>query len=230
MNLFNQHKFSLTIGAAVLSIAAALGTADAVAGVAVSGNVGFSVGGGHGVGGVQIGYRRGFHGPGARVHHPHYGYGTRYVSPRWSVGLWVPLLPIGYATYWWGGAPYYHYDNTYFISDGRGYRVVKKPTDEPVITPPTEPGPAPVVAAPPPQADGKPVPTFEQAARTGQLFAYPRNGQSETAATFDRIECESSGSKQTGFNPTITPVDEAKKADYTRAVVACLEGRGYSVR
>lgn len=209
----------------------ALTSTSALAGTSVRVSGGFSLGssvGSFGVSRVSVGYHRGYRG-GARVHQPRHGYGARYAHPRWSIGLWVPLLPIGYATYWWGGAPYYVYDDAYFVTDGRGYRVVKKPTDEVTVSPVTEPGPAPVVGAPL-KTDGGPVPTFEQPARTGQLFAYPRNGQSETAATFDRIECESVGSKQTGFNPTITPVDEAKKAEYTRAVATCLEGRGYSVR
>ncbi len=224
-----RRSFALLLGGAALSLVAALSSPLASAGVSVGVSVGGVVGVGNGFGTVQVGYRHGFRGHGARVYYPHYGYGARYVHPRWSIGLWVPLLPIGYATYWWGGAPYYVYDDTYFVSEGRGYRVVKKPNDEATVSPVIEPGPAPVVGAPP-KVDGSPVPTFEQAARTGQLFAYPRNGQSETTATFDRIECESWGTKQTGFNPTVTPVDEAKKADYTRAVVACLEGRGYAVK
>jgi hypothetical protein len=223
--------FASALVAVCLVAVSALTSTNASAGAAVRVSGGVSFGsniGSIGVGGLSVGYHRGYR-SGARVLHPHHGYGPRYANPRWSIGLWVPLLPIGYATYAWGGAPYYVYDNTYFVSDGRGYRVVKKPNDEATVSPVVDTGPAPVVGAPP-KADGSPVPTFEQPARTGQLFAYPRNGQSETAATFDRIECESVGSKQTGFNPTITPVDEAKKAEYTRAVVACLEGRGYSVK
>ncbi len=224
-----RRSFALLVGGTALGVLAAIGSPQASAGASVGVNVGGVVGVGNGIGAVQVSYRHGFRGHGARVHYPHYGYGPRYVHPRWSIGLWVPLLPIGYATYWWGGAPYYVYDDTYFVSEGRGYRVVKKPNHEATMSPVVEPGPAPVVGAPP-KTDGSPVPTFEQPARTGQLFAYPRNGQSETTATFDRIECESWGTKQTGFNPTVLPVDEAKKADYTRAVVACLEGRGYAVK
>lgn len=158
----------------------------------------------------------------------HYTPRVGYWGPRWRVGAWVPLLPIGYATYWWGGVPYYMYDDTYYVTDGRGYRVVEKPRNESVIS---DPGPVPVISAPPAViTPGAPTPSFEQAARTGQLYAYPRNGQSTSAATFDRIECESWGSKQTGFVPGQSPDDGTKKADYTRAVGACLEGRGYTVK
>jgi hypothetical protein len=144
----------------------------------------------------------------------------------------VPVLPIGYSTYYWRGAPYYTYDDHYFVSEPRGYRVVTKPVEtsrnETVIA---DPGPAPVIAAPPVLAPaGAPTPSFEQQARTGQLYAYPNKGQSASTATFDRIECETEGSNSTGFKPGQSPDDADKKAAYTNAVKACLEGRGYTVK
>ena len=110
------------------------------------------------------------------------------------------------------------------MTEGSGYRVVEPPMVDAVIS---APSPAPVVAAVP--IVNGPAPTYVNQT-AGQLFAYPRNGQTTTQATFDRIECERWGSQQTGFQPTFTPADAAKRDDYQRAVSACLEGRGYTVK
>ncbi len=174
----------------------------------------------------------GYHGGGHRGYSPRAYYGGYrgwggWYGPRYSLGFYLPFLPIGYSSYWYGGVPYYYHDNSYFVADGGGYRVVAQPNIEAVISPPS---PAPVVAASPAiNSDNQPTPTFELQAKTGQLYAYPRNGQSATAATFDRIECEKWGSGQTGYQPGQS-TDAQKKTDYQRAVAACLEGRGYSVR
>jgi hypothetical protein len=228
-------KRTLLIIAAMLSIGTALLFAtpnQAEARTSVSVNVGGYAGPGY----VNVGYRRGYgNGYGPRYYGSrYYGYGpyrSGWYGPRYSLGLWLPILPIGYASYYYGGTRYYGYGDSYFIADGAGYRVVERPVN--IVTGPavvSDPGPAPVVAAPLKVSEGAPTPTFDQQARTGQLFAYPLKGQTDSQATFDRIECESWGSKQTGYSPTSAAQDAGKKADYTRAVSACLEGRGYSVK
>jgi hypothetical protein len=159
-----------------------------------------------------------------------YGHGA-YLGASWyrpglAIGLTVPLLPLGYTTHYVDRTPYYYHDSTYYLRDGDGYRVVDRPPSQPL-----PPGPAPVVAAPP--VVNGPAPTYVQPEKTGQLFAYPRNNQSATTATFDRIECEKWASEQTGFQPAQSAdnaTNAPKKSDYQRAVAACLEGRGYSVR
>lgn len=178
--------------------------------------------------GINIGYSR-YRGSFRGGHYPRGWWG-----PRWSIGAYVPILPIGYSRYIIDETPYYVYRDTYYVEDGRGYRVIRGPerasdTSAAVIS---EPGPAPVViAAPRESADpNQPVPTFDNPAKTGQLTATPRNGQSETAATYDRIECESAASKLTSFYPGQSPDNAEKKAAYTKAVVSCLETRGYTVK
>lgn len=157
-------------------------------------------------------------------HHAHRGWFGPH--SRLFIGLGVPILPIGYATYWYGGVPYYIYDNVYYVADGRGYRIVERPMQEE-----SAPSPIPVVAAPPAAGDSAiPTPVYAEPTQQGQLYAYPAKGQSETAATFDRIECETWATKQTGYHPGQSVPEEIKKNGYRRAVVACLEGRGYTVR
>jgi hypothetical protein len=211
---------ALSRAVCIVGIAAAaslLSPTPAEAGSSVSIGVGTNVGPFN----VGVGYSRGY---GYRGHGP-YRHGW---SPRYRVGLFVPILPIGYSTYWHGGSRYYAYDDVYYVEQGRGYRVVDRPNAQPATMLP--PGPAPVIAAPPRISEGAPTPSFEQQQKSGQLYAYPLKGQSESSATFDRIECETVGSKATGFNPGQSSEDAAKKAEYTRAVASCLESRGYRVQ
>ena len=82
---------------------------------------------------------------------------------------------------------------------------------------------------PPPSANGPP-PAEED------MFIYPQSGQSPEQQADDRYECHAWATQQTGFDPTqagggVAPEQTvAKGADYRRAMRACLEGRGYSVR
>jgi opacity protein-like surface antigen len=68
------------------------------------------------------------------------------------------------------------------------------------------------------------------------LYIYPKNGQSPQQQSTDRYECHSWAQGQTGYDPTEPPAgaspseQASRRADYRRAMSACLEGRGYSVR
>jgi opacity protein-like surface antigen len=68
------------------------------------------------------------------------------------------------------------------------------------------------------------------------LLIYPKNGQSQEQQSADRYACHSWAQGQTGFDPT-EPNSAAsssqlasRRSDYRRAMSACLEARGYSVR
>jgi hypothetical protein len=181
------------------------------------------------------------------------GWGGLYTGL--SLGLAIPLLANGYSSSWYGGSPYYYADDVYYVSNPRrDYRVLSP--SERVITEHyvyESPSPEPVVAAPP--ASGTPTPSYAResapaptlaptpapppssptqskvtAQTLPQLYAYPKNGQTATQSTFDRIECERWGSGQTGYSPGQSAEDANRKADYQRAVSACLEGRGYTVK
>jgi hypothetical protein len=154
--------------------------------------------------------------------------GPSFVVVAAPVGVFVPVLPPYYTTVWFGGVPYYYANDTYYAySDGQGYQVVTPPGDPNSAIPgpqgPDYPG------GPPPSANGPP-------AEGEDLFIYPQNGQSPDQQANDRYECHTWASSQTGFDPTQAgggvAADQtvAKGADYKRAMRACLEGRGYSVR
>jgi len=144
-------------------------------------------------------------------HHYYYSGGVWYrpYGPYYSVifppfGLFVPFLPPYYATVWLGGAPYYYANEVYYAHQGTGYVTVPPPKEE--------------VSQAPPPAD--------------ELFIYPRLGQSEKQQADDRYACHQWAVSQTGFDPTQPPETQRKgtRTDYQRAMAACLDGRGYTVK
>jgi hypothetical protein len=64
------------------------------------------------------------------------------------------------------------------------------------------------------------------------VYVYPRNGQSEEQTSSDRYECHKWAVSQTGYDPTTaTPETQSSSSsdnDYRRALIACLDARGYS--
>ena len=138
------------------------------------------------------------------------GPGFIVVGP--PIGVFVPVLPPFYTTLWIGGLPYYYANDTYYAwrADQNGYEVVEPPGDQGATT-----------TQPPPSDD---------------LYIYPQSGQTEEQQSNDKYECHKWASSQSGFDPTqslggVSPDQvAAKRADYQRAIRACLEGRGYSVR
>jgi hypothetical protein len=146
-----------------------------------------------------------------------YSSGPRgYVVVGAPIGFFVPVLPPYYTTVWVGGAPYYYANETYYVwRESRGeYEVVDPPDENAASTEPPPPAPSP----------------------NGDLFIYPKNGQSEELQARDKYECHKWAQNESGFDPTqvnggvATEEAATKRAAYQRAMGACLEGRGYSVK
>jgi hypothetical protein len=138
-------------------------------------------------------------------------------------------LPLGYATYYWGGIPYYYADSNYYVWDSaaNSYQAVDPPTG--LTTTPS----ASAAAAPGP---GSPPSSYGPSSTWTDLFAYPKGGQSVEQQTRDRAECHTWAVSQTGFDPAQPngngdPREAAgKREGYLRAEGACLEARNYSVK
>ena len=139
--------------------------------------------------------------------------GPRFVVVAPPFGLFVPVLPPFYTTVWFGGVPYYYANDSYYVwrDSSQGYEVVAPPDDS---------GDTASTQAPP----------------SDDIFIYPKNGQSDDQQSKDRYECHSWATNQSGFDPTkagggVSPQDSgSKRTEYNRAMTACLEGRGYSVK
>lgn len=137
------------------------------------------------------------------------GSGFTVVTP--PLGIFVPVLPPGYSTVWVAGLPYYYANNVYYIwnQERSCYVVTGEPKNQPQVSS---------------------VQTSEQ------LFTYPKNGQDEKQQADDRYECHVWAVQQTGYDPTRSELNVSvqilrnKRSNYQRAMKACLEGKGYSVR
>jgi hypothetical protein len=221
-----------------------------------------AAGGYRGYGGA--GYAGGFHGSAYAGYRGGYGYGRAggyyghgystgayWRGGYWRGGFWprayygvgfswfLPVLPLAYATYWYGGIPYYYADDVYYTynPDYDGYVA----TDPPPVADPNGAGAGAAPNAPPPgsaQPDSAPPPDAGQGANpgpsqapnynyggaaAGQIFMYPKNGQSAQQQATDKAECQQWAAQQAGQVAQ-------NGSDYQRAMAACVEGRGYSAR
>ncbi len=144
-------------------------------------------------------------------------YGAYWGGGYWGNGFWpavnygvdfawfLPVLPGVYATYWYGGMPYYYANDVYYTWDPNydGY----------------------VATDPPPVADsGGSANSQDQSPAAGEIYMYPKQGQSAELQSEDRRACQ-----QWAANQTSGEASSQAYGDYRRAMTACAEGRGYSV-
>jgi hypothetical protein len=160
---------------------------------------------------------------------PHY-WGGGYWHGVWWPHVWYypgyawywPVLPVGYATFWWGGVPYYYVNNIYYTYDP-GYNGYVA-TDPPLST---DQSGAPADAYPDGSQPGDPQ---YGGSASPDVYVYPRNGQNEQQTANDRYECHGWAVYQTGFDPTRAGPQSGTSADYRQAMIACLDARGYTAR
>lgn len=171
----------------------------------------------YGHGSSYYGHSGTYYGHGGYYGHGNYFYGHGgywhggFYGPRFGFGWYLPVLPAFYATYWFGGIPYYYANDAYYTwsPDYNGYVA----TDPPADAVPADSG-----AAAPPSG--------------GQSYNYPKNGQTDEQQATDRYQCHQWAVSQSGYDPTRNAAGSAagQQGDYHRALTACMEGRGYSVR
>ncbi len=137
--------------------------------------------------------------------------GGRYIVGMPPFGIAVPLLPAAYATVLIGGLSYYYANGVYYMAAPGGYTVVAPPpaADQ------AQPLPQPVPTASPP-----PLPPPQ--ATAPDPIIYPRNGQQPAQTEADRQECNRWATTQ--------PNAVADASVFQRAVAACMDGRGYTLR
>jgi hypothetical protein len=144
-------------------------------------------------------------------YYPYYSYGWWGYYPWWPSFSVVAPLPLYYQTIWVGGLPYYYANGIYYAPTVGGYAIVDPPQEA------VSQGPPPVASAP----------------SEDKLFIYPRKGQSEKQQADDRYQCHRWAVDQTGYDPTQPPggvPSVQKRADYQRAMSACLDARGYTAK
>lgn len=89
-----------------------------------------------------------------------------------------------------------------------------------------------VVSEPPPAVgdDESGAAAAPASGAAADVYVYPRNGQSDQQTANDRYECHSWAVGQTGFDPTRGGQQSGNPDDYRRAMISCLDARGYSAR
>ena len=134
-------------------------------------------------------------------------YGSGYIVVSAPIGAFVTSLPDGFIAFSIGLDTFYYVNDTYYTWDDSrgGYVVVEKPAgaDEAI-----------------------------NEATSDRLIAYPPEGVSEEQQARDRYECHRWAVDQSGIDPTIEEDEFSARDrdDYRRAMSACLEGRGYTVK
>src|SRR5579875_393661 len=187
--------------------------------------------------------------PGRAGYGPHWVPGRSWYGPRWGYhpywhgGWWhgyywppayygwafpwfLPVLPVGCVTFWWSGIPYYYVDSVYYVwdSDANGYVVTNPPpVDDSAAS--TDSGMAAYDGSTSAQASAP-------ASAPDDVYMYPKKGQSAEQQSTDRYECHKWAQDQTGFDPTQPNGGSASASaqDYRRAMIACLDARGYSAQ
>jgi hypothetical protein len=134
-------------------------------------------------------------------------YGAAYVVARPPVGIVVAGLPAFATAVTIGGLGYLYANGVYYRDRGdSSYEVV-----------------------PPPE-----IVSTRNSGGSMRSFVYPKLGQSAEKQASDEYECHRWAVDQTGFDPSAAAAGQGTGAvqrnDYARAQVACLEGRGYTVR
>ena len=140
------------------------------------------------------------------VFYRHYHDG--YIVVGAPIGAVVYDLPIGFIAFTLGAFTYYYVNDTYYLwdDDEEAYVVVRKPD-----------GADDAIAA----------------ATDERLYVYPNLGQSQEQQSRDRYECHRWAVHETGVDPSLWDEYEITAVDrnnYKRAISACLEGRGYTVK
>lgn len=148
-----------------------------------------------------------------------------YIVVGAPLGAVIPVLPPGYTAVWIGASVYYYANGVYYSSlPGGEYEVVNPPvgTAAPAVT---EPTPATTAPAPVPAPVVRTVPAGDG------LFVYPRQKQSDLKAADDRHACDLWAQQQTGYDFERPGQSNPDLFDnFQRAVIACLDARGYSAR
>ena len=154
----------------------------------------------------------------------HAGVWFRPVGARFEVitpplGIEIPLLPPGFVTLSIGGLTYYYADGVYYAAAPiAGYIVVSPPpgadTAQAIDAAGATPQAPAVVSAVP--AGGGATPPARAP------IVYPRNGQTAAQLDADQKQCRQWAASQIGAAANASVLD--------RALDACLDGRGYTVR
>jgi hypothetical protein len=93
-------------------------------------------------------------------------------------------------------------------------------------SPPPPPSPPRPASPPPPPMTATP----PGMAGSDRLFVYPRGGQSDAQIAADRRMCSNWASAEIGYDAAKDSPADPRHSDFQRAMAACLEAHGYTVK
>ena len=153
--------------------------------------------------------------------------GRHFIAVTPPLGIAIHVLPPFYSRLWIGGAPYYYANNVYYAPGRHGYVVTQPPSEQSIIEAPASGGANATDEIIEQPADAQ----ISQA--PADLYVYPARGQSQQQLDTDRTECHAWAVAKAGYDPNHASTGfqiGQKRLDYDRAIGACLEGRGYTVK
>lgn len=155
-------------------------------------------------------------------------HGPRLIPVVAPFGAVVRVLPYYHTRIWFYGVPfpYYYASNVYYVQSSYGYTVAEPPAQQIIQEEPVTGPDSGSSITEEPVNGGKLGQT-----NADPLYVYPNQGQSQQQLDNDRLECRGWATGQTGYDPasSASPSGDAS-VNYQRALSACLEGRGYTVR
>ena len=160
--------------------------------------------------------------------------------------------PLWYSA-WAYSRPWYYYPEPVYVQSSPTYYVtqpsyVTQPNyvvanSQPnyIVTGQSTVGPAqtggvielgPANGAPQPVQPANTTMPTPESVQSGRWFVYPGRGQSQAQLAADRSQCNSWAVGASGYDPDLKVHrnPETGPIEYGRALSACLEGRGYTVR
>ena len=132
-----------------------------------------------------------------------------YIVVSAPIGARIRTLPRGYVSFGIGTRSYFFVNSAFYLWEPqtREYIVVAEPV-----------GAAEHLAV------------AQEPTDSASLFVYPNQGQDQEQTRRDRYDCHLWAADQSGYDPTYADQAVGLRGDYRRAMTACLEGRGYTVR
>lgn len=158
-------------------------------------------------------YKKGYYPSHKKRYHAYTGRKNYVKNYRRNYGGYIPIgrrfnaLPPGYVSFWLGKRRYFYVNYTYYLWDDyrRDYQVVKQP-------------------------HGAKEALSLQASISSEVYAYPKKGQSKQLQQRDYYDCYLWASERSGYQPAQDNQSAHSAKNYRRAMSACLEARGYSVK
>ena len=153
--------------------------------------------------------------------------GRYFIAVAAPIGIAIHVLPRFYTRLWIGGVPYYYANSVYYVQSPQGYVVTQPPTGQAIVEAPADSsgGATDEIIEQPADAQVSQAPA--------DLYVYPARGQNQQRLDTDRNECHAWAVAKAGYDPNHASTGfqiGQKRLDYDRAISACLEGRGYTVK